>query len=133
MSHPADFVCKVKPHPSPLFFLKNSRNDGISTKLKWEIYNPFTLYFEFWRYIFLIKIHILDIYSTLLFLIVLHYSFYISRYHFVQLFKTSINIALTKKLVRFYCYPHKKVSQDLTEKKQDFTEMSIILMVLTEI
>ena len=60
-------------------------------------------------------------------------SFYISRYHFVQLFKTSINIALTKKLVRFYRYPHKKVSQDLTEKKQDFTEMSIILMVLTEI
>ena len=29
--------------------------------------------------------------------------------------------------------PHKKVSRDLTEKKQDLTEMSIILMVLTEI
>ena len=29
--------------------------------------------------------------------------------------------------------PHKKVSRDLTEKKQDFTEMSMILMVLTEI
>ena len=29
--------------------------------------------------------------------------------------------------------PHKKVSQDLTEKKQDLTEMSIILMVLTKI
>ena len=29
--------------------------------------------------------------------------------------------------------PHKKVSQDLTEKKQDLTEMSIILMVLIEI
>ena len=28
---------------------------------------------------------------------------------------------------------HKKVSQDLTKKKQDLTEMSIILMVLTEI
>ena len=26
--------------------------------------------------------------------------------------------------------PHKKVSQDLTKKKQDLTEMSIILMVL---
>ena len=29
--------------------------------------------------------------------------------------------------------PHKKVSRDLTEKKQDLTKMSIILMVLTEI
>ena len=29
--------------------------------------------------------------------------------------------------------PHKKVSQDLTKKKQYLTEMSIILMVLTEI
>ena len=29
--------------------------------------------------------------------------------------------------------PHRKVSRDLTEKKQDLTEMSIILMVLTEI
>ena len=29
--------------------------------------------------------------------------------------------------------PHKKVSRDLTEKKQDVTEMSIVLMVLTEI
>ena len=26
---------------------------------------------------------------------------------------------------------HKKVSRDLTEKKQDLTEMSIVLMVLT--
>ena len=33
-----------------------------------------------------------------------------------------------------YCMnPHKKVSQDLTKKKQYLTEMSIILMVLTEI
>ena len=29
--------------------------------------------------------------------------------------------------------PHKKVSWDLTEKKQDLTEVSIVLMVLTEI
>ena len=29
--------------------------------------------------------------------------------------------------------PHKKVNQDLTEKKQDLTKMSIIFMVLTEI
>ena len=29
--------------------------------------------------------------------------------------------------------PHKKVSQDLTEKKQDLTKMSKNLMVLTEI
>ena len=29
--------------------------------------------------------------------------------------------------------PHKKVSQDLTEKKQDLTEICIILMILTEI
>ena len=29
--------------------------------------------------------------------------------------------------------PHKKLRQDLTEKKQDLTETSIILMVLTEI
>ena len=29
--------------------------------------------------------------------------------------------------------PHKKVSQDLTEKKQDLTEMSTILMVLAKI
>ena len=34
---------------------------------------------------------------------------------------------------QFMIYPHKKVSQDLTKKKQDLTEMSIILMVLTEI
>ena len=30
-------------------------------------------------------------------------------------------------------HPHKKVRRDLTEKKQDVTEMSIILMLLTEI
>ena len=30
-------------------------------------------------------------------------------------------------------HPHKKVHQDLTKKKQDLTEMSIILMLLTEI
>ena len=30
-------------------------------------------------------------------------------------------------------WAHKKVSRDLTEKKQDLTEMSIILMVLTKI
>ena len=30
-------------------------------------------------------------------------------------------------------HPHKKVSRDLIEKKQDLTEMSIILMLLTEI
>ena len=29
--------------------------------------------------------------------------------------------------------PHKKVSWDLTKKKQDLTEMSVILMVLTKI
>ena len=29
--------------------------------------------------------------------------------------------------------PHKKVRRDLTEKKQDLTEKSIILMVLTEV
>ena len=29
--------------------------------------------------------------------------------------------------------PHKKVSRDLTEKKQDLIEMSIILIVLTDI
>ena len=34
---------------------------------------------------------------------------------------------------RSHINPHKKVSQDLTKKKQDLTEMSIILMVLTEI
>ena len=28
---------------------------------------------------------------------------------------------------------HKKVSRDLTKKKQDLTEMSIILMILTKI
>ena len=36
-------------------------------------------------------------------------------------------------MLNFHVCPHKKVSQDLTEKKQDLTEMSIILMVLTEI
>ena len=29
--------------------------------------------------------------------------------------------------------PHKKVSQDLTKKKQDLTKICIILMILTEI
>ena len=33
----------------------------------------------------------------------------------------------------FLSIAHKKVSQDLTKKKQDLTKMSIILMVLTEI
>ena len=32
-----------------------------------------------------------------------------------------------------YEYPHKKVGQDLTEKKQDLIDTSKILMVLTEI
>ena len=38
-----------------------------------------------------------------------------------------------KNFIYFRNNPHKKVSQDLTEKKQDLTEMSIILMVLIKI
>ena len=38
-----------------------------------------------------------------------------------------------KRILNLKCLPHKKVSRDLTEKKQDLTEISIILMVLTEI
>ena len=37
------------------------------------------------------------------------------------------------KLLIGFGIPHKKLSRDLTEKKQDLTKMSIILMVLTEI
>ena len=36
-------------------------------------------------------------------------------------------------MLNFHVCPHKKVSRDLTKKKQDLTEMSIILMVLAEI
>ena len=40
---------------------------------------------------------------------------------------------LKELLVILECDAHKKVSQDLTEKKQDLIKMSIILKVLTEI
>ena len=33
----------------------------------------------------------------------------------------------------FLSIAHKKVSQDLTKKKQDLTKMSIILIILTEL
>ena len=39
---------------------------------------------------------------------------------------------LKELLVILECDAHKKVSQDLTEKKQDLIKMSIILKVLTE-
>ena len=50
-------------------------------------------------------------------------------------FKISPNLLCSHKSRKYdnYDYLHKKVSQDLTEKKQDLTEMSIILMVLTKI
>ena len=38
-----------------------------------------------------------------------------------------------KCILKSKAHPHKKVSQDLTEKKQDLTQMSTILMALTEI
>ena len=33
----------------------------------------------------------------------------------------------------FLSFPHKKLRGDLTEKRQDLTEISIILMILTKI
>ena len=33
----------------------------------------------------------------------------------------------------FLSFRHKKLSEDLTKKRQDLTEMSIILMILTKI
>ena len=53
----------------------------------------------------------------------------------VNLMKLMTNWKKVRRILhsQFMIYPHKKVSQYLTEKKQDLTEMSIILMVLTEI
>ena len=52
-------------------------------------------------------------------------------------FQSQINSDPQKYILSKNCtlkdFPHKKVSRDLTEKKQNLTEMSIILMVLTEI
>ena len=57
--------------------------DGITTKTKWKIHTCFLFYFKFWRYFLAIPV--------LLFLILCQ-LLHISRYDFLEIFRTSFNL-----------------------------------------
>ena len=85
-----DFVCYATPpshththiHTHTLFLMDNIKMmEIITTKIKWKMHALFTLYFKFWR------IQPPDFLFFVVFI-----SFYISRSHFSQIFRTSFNI-----------------------------------------
>ena len=69
-------------HTRTLFLMDNIKMmEIITTKIKWKMHALFTLYFKFWR------IQPPDFLFFVVFI-----SFYISRSHFSQIFRTSFNI-----------------------------------------
>ena len=86
--------------PTPLFLTDNIEMDRIPTKIKWKIH-IFILYFKFWRYALQIFVRWSHQIFYLLFLLL---SFYISRYHFSQIFRTLFNIIFKKILSRIFFF-----------------------------
>ena len=86
--------CPLSKPSSPHLFLtitENIKMDGIPTKNKWKMHTLFGLYFKFRRYFLFVKPP--ERYNQQIFYFLLFYiSFYISRYHFPQIFWTSFNI-----------------------------------------
>ena len=80
-----DFVCQTIP-PSPLFLTDNIKMDWILTNIFHNVFQVLKV----------VLIKICKIQSQDLFFLfhVVFISFYISRYHFSQVFRTSFNIIL---------------------------------------
>ena len=90
LSSLADFVHYVNPH-LPLFMMENIKLTGIPHEIKWEIDVSVTLYIFQVINVLLIKSYKISRYQFFCPLLL-----YISRYHFLQLFKTSFNIIWKK-------------------------------------
>ena len=73
------------PSPLTLSLIDNIKLDGIPTKVKWKIQVSFLFYFKFSKGTS-VKSYEMQLPVLLLFLF--YISFYISRYHFLQLFRT---------------------------------------------
>ena len=83
----------IKSPPTPLFLTDNIKMDRIPTKIIWKIHAPFYFVFQ------VLKVHLSKICKIdppdLLILVFI--SFYISRYYFSQLFRTSLIIICKKR------------------------------------
>ena len=67
--------------------------DRIPTKIKWKIHAPFILYFKLSRYVLQKFLK----YSQIFYFLVAFISFYLSRYPFSQIFRTSFNTTICRK------------------------------------
>ena len=128
MSAKAD--CKLLPPPLNLFLTDTIKMDSIPTQTKWKIHAPFILYFKFWRYSYL-KICKRTEQPDLFFLVVF-ISFYISKYHFSQIFRTSFSIIGKKDFCHKFSFltdsfkpPHPLNSQNLLSVTKVFCQCSL--------
>ena len=80
----------------PFMFLKNNiKLDEIRSKIKCKIHACFTLPLKFWRYlktVLLIKSYMIQPVLLLLVVLLCFLYIYISRYDFLQVFRTSLTI-----------------------------------------
>ena len=80
----------------PLMLLKNNiKLDEIQSKIKCTIHACFTLSLKFWRYlktVLLIKSYMIQPVLLLLVVLLWFLYIYISRYDFLQVFRTSLTI-----------------------------------------
>ena len=80
----------------PFMFLKNNiKLDEIPSKIKCKIHARFTLPLKFWRYlktVLLIKSYMIQPVLLLLVVLLWFLYIYISRYDFLQVFRTSLTI-----------------------------------------
>ena len=95
-----------------LILTDNIKMDRIPTKIKRKIHALFTLSFKFWKYFFFCKTQPLG----LLFLVIFIY-FYINRYNFSQIFKTSFSDIWKKDFCDKF-FLSNKVTQTLYRLKQ---------------
>ena len=77
-------ITKNRPSGPPARLKDNIEMDRIATKIKWK-------YMSLLHCILMIKICMIS-HQIFYFLLFIFVSFYISRYHFSQIFKTSFNI-----------------------------------------
>ena len=89
-------ITKNRPSGPPARLKDNIEMDRIATKIKWK-------YMSLLHCILMIKICMIShqIFYFLLFILI---SFYISRYHFSQIFKTSFNIWQKNFCHKFYFF-----------------------------
>ena len=124
--------CPISTKPSThLVSTDNIKMDTIPTKIKWKII--FTLYFKFWRHIRLMlicKIEPPDLLILVIFII-----FYISRYNFSQIFRTSFNIIWKKHFCRdffngFTQTPQPLNGQNLLSVTKGFCPCSLMIIII---